>query len=291
MREGPVNIAGAFDQPYTYDGAGYGDHMPLASPPLHPIPEHTPEEVEMREANNFAPRLRERDLGDGQEHSPLVSHSEIDDFSRGYNDAIGARLGLGLLNSNERDATQYSNIPNTAANPLRSNPSRTQDSRRGQEGLRDGGWSPQQLRMNNSSNFAGGNRDGEEEIEIPPRSPLRESMRGIATNIAAATAAAAAGVGGWMGGNEGGRRVGSGDAPLLGGEEEEERERERERLVGREQRERVVEREERERDTRPRYQLVDDGVPDDVPVLYSPGQLRGLNHQRGQKSIAKEEGM
>jgi hypothetical protein len=77
----------------------------------------------------------------------------------------------------------------------------------------------------------------------------------------------------------------------LGGEEEEERERERERLVGREQRERVVEREERERDTRPRYQLVDDGVPDDVPVLYSPGQLRGLNHQRGQKSIAKEEGM
>lgn len=286
-----MNIAGAFDHPYTYDGAGYGDHMPLASPPLHPIPEHTPGEVEMTGANNFAPPLRERDLGEGQERIPLVSNSEIDDFSRGYNDAIGARLGLGLLNSNERDATHYSNIPTTAANPLRSNPNpsmnklRTQDPNRGQEGLRDGGWSPQQLRMNNSSNFAGGNRDGEEEIEIPPRSPLRESMRGIATNIAVATAAAAAGVGGWMGGNEGGRRVGSGEAPLLG--EEEERERERERLVGREQRERVVEREERERDTRPRYQLVDDGVPDDVPVLHSPGQ-RGLNHQRGQKSIGKE---
>jgi hypothetical protein len=279
---GLVNIAGAFDRSYGYDGAGYGDHMPLASPPLHPIPEHTPGEVEMTGANNSAPPSRERDLGDGQEYIPLVPHSEIDDFSRGYNDAIGARLGLGLMNSNERDATHYSNIPNTAVNPLRSNPSihnlRTQDQNRGQEGMRDGGWSPQQLRMNNSSNFAGGNRDGEEEIDIPPRSPLRDSMRGIATNIAAATAAAAAGVGGWMGGNEGGRRVGSGEAPLLGGEEEE-RERERERLV---------EREERERDTRPRYQLVDDGVPDDAPVLHSPGQLRGLNHQRGQRSVGKD---
>jgi hypothetical protein len=212
----------------------------------------------MTGANNIPPYFnsppRERDLG--QEHIPLVS--EIDDFSRGYNDAIGATLGLGLLNNDGRDRERdrsRSNIPTTVANPLGSYPSipnlRTQDSSQGRENVRgDGGWSPQQLRMNYSSNFSGGNRNGEEEIDIPPRSPLRDSMSGMVTNIAAATVAAAAGVGAGMG-----RGFGAG---------------------------------ERERDNRPRYQLVDDGVPDDAPVLHSPGRLRGLGHQRGQSSAGKD---
>lgn len=40
------------------------------------------------------------------------------------------------------------------------------------------------------------------------------------------------------------------------------------------------------RDTRPRYQLVDEVLDENVPVLHSPGQLRNARAQR--RDISKE---
>lgn len=44
----------------------------------------------------------------------------------------------------------------------------------------------------------------------------------------------------------------------------------------------VMSRVERERDERPRYQLVDEVVGHNVPILHSPGQLRGQKAKRSQ---------
>lgn len=138
----------------------------------------------------------------------------------------GTGIGMGIIGapllSNHR----------TEDREARSETFRNQSAQKsgGGGGSGSGGWSPQALRSNPVHGYRNVSGDGrgdedEEEVEIPPKSPLRESM------IAGLGAA-----------------------------------------VGRKSPD----------DERPRYQLVDEVVGDDVPILHSPGQLRHSRQKRSQ---------
>ncbi|KAG4428086.1 hypothetical protein IFR05_016430 [Cadophora sp. M221] len=238
---GGANITGVFP---SQDSNAYASIPTQSSPPL--IPPYYPHGTHPgSEPGTFQAMY----LPPPTASTPLVSQSEIDDFSRGYNDAI---------TSQERDTHIHTGeLPGAAAAApmlLRGGSGGSYAARRrsqdwgvttealraqrpriasGPVPIKPAGWSPRGLSMRgpaSPNSFSGtgsaargrteernGDGSGSPEWAVPPRSPLRSERR-------------------------------------------------------------------REDDGVPRYQLVDEVVGDDVPILHSPGLRLG----RARRESVKE---
>lgn len=158
--------------------------------------------------------------------------SEIDDFSRSFHEAIQQRMADGERDTHIHSGVLPGGVGGTGIGmgigaPLLGN-HRTEDREARSEAYRSqiAGGSPHALRSNPTYGGRSGGSGGgvDEEVEIPPKSPLRESMQ----------------VGGLSS------------------------------AVGRRNPDDGVR----------RYQLVDEIVGDDIPILHSPGQLRHSRQKR-----------